>query len=70
MVIGLDLMKKIKIKWSYSMARNWLGQKIIRDAHDKARATDSDIKWENFKMFLWIVFGYTYFHFVIMGWNL
>jgi|TARA_R100001224_G_C3961543_1_gene129321 hypothetical protein len=52
------------------MARNWLGQKIIRDAHDKARATDSDIKWENFKMFLWIVFGYTYFHFVIMGWNL
>ena len=37
------------------MARNWLGQKIIRDAHDKARATDSDIKWENFRLFLVIL---------------
>jgi len=52
------------------MARNWYGQKKIikEDMYTRKYATEADVRMEIYKMILWIVAGYLYFHFVIMGW--
>ena len=70
MVIGLDLMKKIKIKWSYSMARNWIGNKKVTkdDMYTKVRVTEADVRWEYVKLLCWLGLGYGYYHFAIAGW--
>ena len=46
-------------------------KKVVRiDKHSRSKYTESDIRWEKFKMVLWVFFGYLYFHFIIMGWTL
>ena len=55
------------------MARDLFGNKKVtrEDKYTgKLRVTESDVRWEIFKMILWIVLGYAYFHFIIMGWTL
>ncbi len=34
----------------------------------KSSVTQADVRMEYFKGVMWLVFGYLYFHFVIMGW--
>jgi len=55
------------------MARDLFGNKKVttEDKYTgKLRVTESDVRWEIFKMILWIVLGYAYFHFIVMGWTL
>jgi len=55
------------------MARNWLGNKKItrQDRYtSKSKFTQSDIRWEQFKIVIWLLLGYVYFHFIVMGWTL
>ena len=55
------------------MARNWLGNKKItrQDRYtSKSKFTQSDIRWEQFKIVIWLLLGYAYFHFIAMGWTL
>jgi hypothetical protein len=54
------------------MARNWYGNKRIikEDLYTKKRVTDSDVRSEYWKMVLWILIGYLFFHFIIMGWTI
>ena len=50
------------------MARNWLGNKKItrKDRYtSKSKYTDSDIRWEKFKMVIWIVLGALYMYYII-----
>ena len=35
----------------------------------KRAATQADVNWEYVKMVMWLVAGYLYFHFVVMGWH-
>jgi hypothetical protein len=56
------------------MARNIFGSKIITKEdkytrNSRSTFTKADERWEYFKMFLWILSGYLYFHFVVMGWH-
>ena len=54
------------------MARNWYGDKRIikEDLYTKKRVTHSDVRGEYWKMVLWVLAGYLFFHFVIMGWGI
>ena len=54
------------------MARDIFGnQKVIKiDKHSRTKYSDSDIRWEKFKMVVWVLLGYAYFHFIVMGWTL
>ena len=55
------------------MARNWLGnKKITREDRytSKSKYTEADIRWEQFKIVIWLLLGYAYFHFIAMGWTL
>ena len=36
----------------------------------KRSVTQSDVRWEYIKGIVWLILGYLYFHFVIMGWAL
>ena len=36
----------------------------------KRSVTEADVRWEYFKGVVWLILGYLYFHFVIMGWAL
>jgi len=54
------------------MARNWYGNKVIRqeDKYTKRTTfTKSDQYWEYTKMLIYLTLGYTYFHFIVMGWT-
>jgi hypothetical protein len=54
------------------MARNIWGNKVIRKEDrytSKSKFTQSDIRWEQFKIVIWLVLGYAYFHFIAMGWT-
>ena len=44
------------------MARDILGNKRSRNV-----VTQSDVRMEYVKGFMWFLFGYLYFHFIIMG---
>ena len=52
------------------MARDVFGNRKItkEDMYTKKMVTNSDVRMEYYKGFLWVVAGYSYFHFVIMGW--
>jgi hypothetical protein len=54
------------------MARNWYGaKKIIKeDLYTRHTVSESDIRWEWIKGFIWLGFGYAYFHFIIAGWGI
>lgn len=36
----------------------------------KRSVTQADVRWEYIKGIVWLILGYLYFHFVIMGWAL
>ena len=47
---------------------NRKGERVNRHTHQKY--SNSDIQWEKFKIVVWLVLGYLYFHFVISGWGI
>ena len=49
------------------MARDIFGyKKVIRiDKRSRSKYTDSDIRWEKFKMVIWIVLGALYIYFIV-----
>ena len=67
----LKLQKFGVIYIGVKMARDVFGNKKItkEDMYTKKLVTDADVRMEYYKGFLWIVAGYSYFHFVIMGWS-
>ena len=54
------------------MARDIFGNRKItkEDMYTKKAYTKSDFKWEYFKMFIYLLLGYIYFHFIVMGWGI
>ena len=56
------------------MARDLFGnKKITREdkyTSSKITFTKSDEYWEMFKIFIYLLIGYAYFHFIVMGWTL
>ena len=52
------------------MARDIFGNRKItkEDMYTKKVYINSDFRWEYFKGFLFFLFGYAYFHFIVMGW--
>ncbi len=52
------------------MARDIFGNKKMTKAEMSRRSsvTHADVRMEYVKGVLWLVLGYLYFHFVIMGW--
>ena len=49
------------------MARDIFGyKKVVRiDKHSSTKYTESDIRWEKFKIVIWIVLGALYMYFMI-----
>ena len=49
------------------MARDIFGnQKVVKiDKHSRSKYTESDIRWEKFKMVIWIVLGALYMYYII-----
>ena len=49
------------------MARNIFGiKKVVKiDKRSGSKYLDSDIRWEKFKMVIWIVLGALYMYFII-----
>ena len=49
------------------MARDIFGyKKVVRiDKHSRSKYTESDIRWEKFKMVIWIVLGALYIYFIV-----
>ena len=54
------------------MARNWYGSKRVtkEDLYTKKRVTHSDVSGEYWKIVFWLLGGYLYFHFIMMGWGI
>ena len=54
------------------MARDIFGNRRVtkQDLYTKKRVTHSDVRGEYWKMVLWVLAGYLFFHFVIMGWEI
>jgi len=59
------------------MARDIFGnKKVTREDRYTKKSTkysnysSSDIRWEQFKIFIYILLGYIYFHFIVMGWTI
>jgi hypothetical protein len=54
------------------MARNWYGNKRItkEDLYTKKRISSGDVQSEYLKMVCWVLGGYLYFYFIMMGWRL
>ena len=53
------------------MARNWYGERVIHKEDNfviRSRHIEADIRKGKFKLVLYPIFGYLYFHFIIMGW--
>jgi hypothetical protein len=48
------------------MPRNIFGYKksVGVDKHSKSKYSDSDIRWEKFKMVIWIVLGSLYIYYI------
>jgi len=53
------------------MSRDIFGNRKItkEDMYTKKVYINSDFRWEYFKGFLFFLFGYAYFHFIVMGWS-
>ncbi len=50
------------------MARNWLGnKKIIREDRyiSKSKYTESEIRWEKFKIVIWLLLGGLYMYYFV-----
>ena len=49
------------------MARNIFGvKKVVKiDKHSRSKYTDSDIQWEQFKIFFWILLGVLYIYYIV-----
>ena len=49
------------------MARDIFGyKKVVRiDKHSSTKYSESDIRWEKFKMVIWIVLGALYMYYII-----
>ena len=49
------------------MPRTFFGtKKVVRiDKHSRSKYTESDIRWEKFKMVIWIVLGALYIYFIV-----
>ncbi len=54
------------------MARNWYGNQRVtkEDLYTKKRVTYADVRSEYVKMVIWVLAGYLFFHFIIMGWGI
>ena len=53
------------------MARNIFGtKKVVRiDKRSRSKYTESDIHWEQFKIFIWILLGVLYIYFIVQPQN-
>jgi Na+/H+ antiporter NhaD/arsenite permease-like protein len=49
------------------MSRTFYGtKKVVKiDKHSRSKYSESDIRWEKFKIFLWILLGVLYIYFII-----
>ena len=54
------------------MARDVFGNRKItkEDMYTKMKVTNADVRMEYLKGIIWLVLGYLYFHFLIMGWGI
>ena len=54
------------------MARDIFGNRRVtkQDLYTKKRVSHSDVRSEYWKMVIWVLAGYLFFHFVIMGWGI
>ena len=53
------------------MARNIFGYKksVGADKHSKSKYSESDIRWEKFKIVIWLVLGGVWTYFIIQPQN-
>jgi hypothetical protein len=53
------------------MARDIFGyKKVVRiDKHSSTKYTESDIRWEKFKMVIWIILGVLYTYYIVQPQN-
>ena len=49
------------------MARDIFGYKKVDkiDKHSRSKYSESDIRWEKFKMVIWIVLGALYIYYIV-----
>ena len=49
------------------MSRTFFGtKKVVKiDKHTRSKYSESDIRWEKFKMVIWIVLGALYIYFIV-----
>ena len=54
------------------MARDIFGNKRVtkEDLYTKKRVSHSDVRSEYWKMVMWVLAGYLFFHFIVMGWTI
>ena len=54
------------------MARDIFGNRKItkEDMYTKKAYSNSDFRWEYYKMATWLILGYAFFHFIIAGWGI
>ncbi len=54
------------------MARDIFGNRRVtkQDLYTKKRVTYADVRGEYVKMFIYLLLGYIYFHFIVMGWGI
>ena len=51
------------------MSRDFFGnKKVVKiDKYSRSKYTESDIRWEQFKIVIWIVLGILYAYFIVFG---
>jgi len=49
------------------MSRDFFGnKKVVKiDKHSRSKYSESDIRWEKFKIFFWILLGVLYTYYII-----
>lgn len=54
------------------MARDIFGNRRVtkEDLYTKKRVTHADVRSEYVKMVIWVLAGYLFFHFIVMGWGI
>jgi hypothetical protein len=54
------------------MGRDIFGNRRVtkEDLYTKKRVSHSDVRSEYWKIVFWVLGGYLFFHFVIMGWTI
>jgi len=53
------------------LGRDIFGNRKVNkeDMYTKQKVTSADVRMEYVKMVLWLILGYAFFHFAIMGWG-